>query len=108
MGIVTLPVFKQEVIRYKNCRFCYLYIEGLFFSDLDFVLMNSFIGKPFQKYARPCYVPNTIFNIKGAQKIEIFNFHPILMQFLENDYLHGLLMGFKDFWYVISKKGRKF
>jgi hypothetical protein len=42
--------------------------------------------------------------MKGIQKVEISNFHPILMQFLENDHLHGLLMGFKYFCYFISKR----
>jgi len=31
LGIVILPVSKQEVLRCKNWCFCYLYTESLFF-----------------------------------------------------------------------------
>ena len=39
--IISLPVFKQEALRWKNWCFCYLYMESLFFY---LILMNS-LGK---------------------------------------------------------------
>jgi len=49
LGIVTLPIFKQEALRCKNCYFCYLYMESWF--SLIWI----------QKCAKCCYVTITIF-----------------------------------------------
>jgi len=69
-----------------------LFVHGeLIFSDLDSKMCKMLLCNNYH-----------------FQKVEISNFHPILMQFLENDHLHGLLMGFKYFCYFISKKGKKF
>jgi hypothetical protein len=72
-----------------------LFVHGeLIFSDLDSKMCKTLLCNNYHFQNK----------MKGIQKVEISNFHPILMQFLENDHLHGLLMGFKYFCYFISKR----
>ena len=69
--IVTLPVFKQEALRYIKGCFCYFYMESFFYLILMNFLRKSLIRK---MYVVSFYVNITFIDIKGAQKEKNSNF----------------------------------
>ena len=55
-------------------------------------------------------IPSISFGLKNKTEFQNFNFfifHPILMEFLQNDNLYGLLMNHRKKWLFYFEKGSK-